>query len=437
MIDALRYDDDLASVRRVVNQALPGKRAAALEAMSREFVRWIGVGDVKKPDVVDALWSIGVEAGLHADDLQAVLASAIERPFSPENHKAELRASRAALVISRAADINPEPIRWLWRPRIAIGKQTMLAGEPGLGKSQLTCWIAAAVTTGGFWPDNDEVALKGSVIILSAEDDAADTIRPRLDAAGADPDKVYVVSAVRGENGKGRRSFNLQGDLALLENEITKIGDVRLVTIDPVSSYLGKVDSHRNAELRAVLEPIGEMASRLGVAVLSVTHLSKGSGGSANSRFIGSIAFVAAARAAFIVARDPENSERRLFLPTKNNLGPEGTGLGFKIGQVVTPGGLLAPTIFWDNLPVSFSANEVLAPSTDTSSAPARNEAEDFLRVLLATCSVAAKEIKLQAKEVGLSWKTVCRAKTALGVRSSKTAVDGGWEWSIPQATTA
>ncbi len=112
---------------------------------------------------------------------------------------------------------------------------------------------------------------------------------------------------------------------------------MRLVVIDPVSSYLGKVNSHRNAELRAVLEPIGEMAARLGVAVLAVTHLNKGGTGGANNRFIGSIAFVAAARAAFIVCRDPDDAERRLFLPTKNNLGPEGAGLGFRVGTVVTP----------------------------------------------------------------------------------------------------
>ena len=159
--------------------------------------------------------------------------------------------------------------------------------------------------------------------------------------------------------------------------------------------------------------------------------------GSANSRFIGSIAFVAAARAAFIIARDPENSDRRLFLPTKNNLGPEGTGLGFRIGQVVTPTGLLAPSIFWDDLPVTLSADQVLVPSAETATAPARNEAEDFLRIMLAERAVPAKEIKMQAREAGLAWKTVCRAKTALGVKSSKTAMDGGWEWFIPQAAAA
>jgi putative DNA primase/helicase len=192
--------------------------------------------------------------------------------------------------------------------------------------------------------------------------------------------------------------------------------------------YLGKVDSHRNAELRAVLEPVGEMASRLGVWVLSVTHLSKGGGGtSANSRFISSIAFVAAARAAFIVVRDPDDPGRRLLLPTKNNLGPEGAGLGLRIEQVTTPSGLLAPTIFWDTIPVSVSANEALAASADLGSAPARNEAEDLLRAMLADGPKPTRQIKSEAKESGLAaWPTVRRAK---GVTCGDCVKDSARRW--------
>ena len=244
---------------------------------------------------------------------------------------------------------------------------------------------------------------------------------------------MFIVSAVKGEDDKGHRSFNLQADLTLLEREIVQIGDVRLVVIDPVSSYLGKVDSHRNAELRAVLEPIGEMSSRLGVATLAVTHLNKSGGGNANNRFIGSIAFVAAARAAFIVCRDPGDKERRLFLPTKNNLGPDSMGIGFRIGQFETPFGILAPAVFFDALPVKMSADEVLKNSEDCTSAPARDEAEDFLREMLADGPKPAKSIKSEASEAGLAWRTVWRAKDTLAVKSSKTGAEGGWEWFLPQ----
>ena len=434
------YHADLASFRRVVLQAEPGNTLNAFRMICREGIRLHTIGGVEKADVVDALREIGVDADLDEESIQVALSEAVDNPFDPEAVKAAARPIEAeasaprvpaALVSRRASDIEPEPIRWLWPERIAIGKLTMLAGEPGLGKSQLTCWVSGAVTTGGRWPGNEGSAGTGSVIILSAEDDAADTVRPRLDAAGADVSKVYIVSAVRVDDGS-RRSFNIQADLVLLEQEIKRIGDVRLVVIDPVSSYLGRVDSHKNAELRAVLEPIGEMASRMGVAVAAVTHLSKGGSGGANNRIIGSIAFVAAARAAFIVCRDPDDGERRLFLPTKNNLGREGEGIGFRVGVQLTPSGILAPTIFWDSDPVKMSADQVLAAQGQDGAAPARDEAEDFLRDMLASGPVATKDLQSEANAAGLSWATIRRAKGQIGATAAKTGIDGGWMWQLP-----
>ena len=152
------------------------------------------------------------------------------------------------------------------------------------------------------------------MIILSAEDGEADTIVPRLYAAEADLGRVHIISAVRTDE-NGRRGFNLQADLELLEQKILEIGDVALISIDPISSYLGKTDSHKNAEVRGVLEPISEMAERMRVAVLSVTHFSKT--GAANTtkafhRFIGSIAFVGAPRIAFAVIEDAEDKDSSL-----------------------------------------------------------------------------------------------------------------------------
>jgi hypothetical protein len=106
--------------------------------------------------------------------------------LSPIHHpirRLHRHATGRSLIVRRASEITPEPIEWLWPSRVAIGKQTMIVGEPGLGKSQLTAFMAAAITTAGHWPCNEGQAPLGSVIILSAEDDAADTIRPRLDAA--------------------------------------------------------------------------------------------------------------------------------------------------------------------------------------------------------------------------------------------------------------
>jgi len=452
-----RYNEGFASVENVATAmaANPDQQFRAVELLVRELAAGVAKGDLDVADWSDRVQEIAVRTGMvetHGQDrIQAMMTGAIISPMhlrspSPATTSAldagirtgevvssgDARARTVELVVRRASDIKPEPIDWLWPGRVAIGKLTMLAGEPGLGKSQLTCWVSAAVTTGGRWPGNEGTASIGSAIILSAEDDAADTVRPRLDAAGADVSRVYIVSAVRVDDGS-RRSFNIQADLVLLEQEIKRIGDVRLVVIDPVSSYLGRVDSHKNAELRAVLEPIGEMASRMGVAVVAVTHLSKGGSGGANNRIIGSIAFVAAARAAFIVCRDPDDSERRLFLPTKNNLGREGDGIGFRVGVQLTPSGILAPSIFWDADPVKMSADDVLAAG-DRGEVTSGDEAEDFLRDLLVAGPVPTKTVKAEAGAAELSWATVRRAKDRIGVRAVKAKeADGGWLWTLAE----
>jgi hypothetical protein len=238
------------------------------------------------------------------------------------------------LVVQRASDITPEAVDWLWSGRLAAGKTTLVGGDPGLGKSQLAISIAATITRGGQWPCGEGAAPKCSVIILCAEDGAADTVVPRLMAAGADRDKIHIVTAVHEADGKGRRLFNLSKDLDILERLINKIGDVGLVTIDPVDAYIGAdVDGHKNTAVRAVLEPISEMAGRRRVAILAVTHFSKQSGSKALYRFIGSIAHIGSARVAFTVMSDLENEGRILVLNAKNNLAPMQKGLAFRLEQ--------------------------------------------------------------------------------------------------------
>ena len=309
------------------------------------------------------------------------------------------------LVICRASEIEPEAISWLWAGRIALGKQTLIAGEPGLGKSQLSISIIAAVTTGGIWPNGEGCAPRGSAVILSAEDGVADTTTPRLIAAGADRERVYIVSAVRSTDQDGRRTFNLQTDLALLEQKLDLIGDVRLVVIDPISSYKGAIDSHKNTEVRSVLEAVGEMAARRGVALLGVTHFSKGGGQKAINSFIGSIAFIAAARTAFAVLNDPDDGERRLFLAVKNNLAPMNDGLAFRILQhiVKTPTtDTVASAICWEDALVTMSADSVLSAGGGDKSPTAKMECERFLEEILSNGWMAVSDIAAEAVAAGL-----------------------------------
>jgi len=131
-----------------------------------------------------------------------------------------------------------------------------------LGKSQITCAIAAAITNGGPWPNNEGHATQGSVLMLSAEDDVADTIRPRLEAAGADVSRVHMLEAVRTNEG-GRRGLDLSRDIAQLEKALAQVPDTQAIIIDPLSAYMGKIDSHRATDVRfGVLAPLQDLAQR-------------------------------------------------------------------------------------------------------------------------------------------------------------------------------
>jgi AAA domain len=226
-------------------------------------------------------------------------------------------AGTPAIIACRISDVEAKPVEWLWDGRIARGKLTLVAGEPGLGKSQIGIDLHARLSTGSIWPDIGRAPLTNSMI-LSAEDAASDTLRPRLEAADADLDRVWILNAVRTKD--GNRSFTLQGDLDLLGHKIAEIGNVAMITIDPITSYMGKIDSHRTTDVRGVLEPLAAFAVQHNVAILAVSHPPKASQAKALHSVTGSLAFVAAARMVFLVVEEPETG-RRLFLPAKNNLG--------------------------------------------------------------------------------------------------------------------
>jgi putative DNA primase/helicase len=318
---------------------------------------------------------------------------AAQRSWEASQHKKSFAKTETSpigetkLVTRCTADIAPEKIEWLWPGRIARGKHTCIAGEPGTGKSQLLISTIAAVTTGGDWPCGEGSAPIGNVIVLSAEDGAADTIVPRLMAAGADLRRVHIVSAVLNAD-RSRRALNLQQDLDLLEKKIAEIGEVALIGVDPVSSYLGKTDSHKNSEVRGVLEPLSDMAERTRVAIVSITHFSKG-GANTNAkalhRFIGSIAFTGAPRAAFAVIEDAEHDGRRLFLHAKNNLAPAQQGLAFRLEQCLVDEGIVASRITWDAEPVTITANEALAAdAAGPEGRTGKAEGIEFLQAALA-----------------------------------------------------
>lgn len=224
----------------------------------------------------------------------------------------------------------------------------------------------------------------------------------------------------------------MQEDLRQLGNKVVEIGDVAMITIDPITSYMGKIDSHRTTDVRAVLEPLAAFAEEYNVAILAVSHPPKAVQAKAIHAVSGSLAFVAAARMVFIVVEEPETG-RRLMLPTKNNLAPLPAGLAYRLEQLVVSKDMLASHVVWDRQPVTVNANQALAEDRENARGDdALREAKDFIREVLADGPRPAREIEDQASAAGIATRTLRRARKVLKVQAAKDGFAGPWTWSLP-----
>jgi putative DNA primase/helicase len=341
-------------------------------------------------------------------------------------------ASGEAPVIARCvADVEATPIRWLWPQRFACAKVSLIAGEPGVGKSQLTCAMAATVTTGGTWPDKTR-SPQGSAILIGCEDDCSDTIRPRLEAAGADLRRVHVLDWVI--TNTGQKHFDIGQHVGELTALMQRIGDVRLICIDPVSAYMGAADSHVVSEVRQALWPLQAMAAEMGPAVLLVSHLNKGTAANgAMARVAGSGAFVAATRGAWMVGKDPadETKRRRLMVPLKTNIGKDDTeGFAYTV-ESWQRDDIQTSRIVWEAGTVTVSAEDLLRPAAPHNDGGAVAEAEMFLRTELTDGPKPSSWIDKGAKDAGISKRAIERARKQLGIAATKDS-QGRWHISLP-----
>ena len=346
--------------------------------------------------------------------------AARERPFHDATFDSAQPVQRPKIAWRRVSDVESEELEWLWFGLIPLGKLTLLAGDPGLGKSFVTTDMAARITQGAEWPDQPGPQPAGSVIFLACEDDVADTIRPRLDRANADVEKVIVVDAVVA--GEHRRGFTLDGDLKLLRGLIDELGDVRAIVIDPISAYCGSVDSHKNADVRALLAPLTDLAAECRLAVVAINHLTKGTG-KAVYRSMGSIAFAAAARAAWNFYKDPDDEKRRLMLPTKMNLAADTYGLAYRIED-----GLVC----WERDPVRETADDVQAREGSHDQESSDPWPITWLRDRLSNGSEKASTVEAEARAEGITKKQLRTARERLGVNPRKSDFEGSWFWELP-----
>jgi putative DNA primase/helicase len=367
------------------------------------------------------------------DARDAVLAGATREDFEHAAREAKPMKSMpapvsGAPVIVRMSDVAPCEVQWVWNGRIPRGRITLLAGRPGEGKSIATMDWAARVTTGRPWPDGSPCPL-GSVVLVAGEDDPADTIRPRLDAHGADARRVHLLQAVTRVGALGgttTAAFTL-ADLEPLVQTLAAVPDCALVIVDPIGSFLGgRVDAHRDNEVRAVLAPLAALAQRTGTAILLVAHQRKGAASHADDLVLGSRAFTGIARSVLHLLADPADDARRLLLPGKMNLSRPATGLAFTIGG--NPARVL-----WEPDPVALTADGVLAAQAggEGDRRTERDDAAAWLREYLSHGPKLARDVLTDSKAVGFSKRTIDRAKPLAGVRTRKEAFGGGWLWYL------
>ncbi len=446
----------LRDCKRDIAQAFPPDRIGVFKSAAQRLGHAVADRWLPKDIVAERLQEIAVahgSFGKSAEEIQKLIANSVTgidvRPI-----ELPVKSPKRRLISHRASDLEPEKLVWVWPGRIPEGKLVLLGGPPGLGKSQLTAFMSAIVSNGGDWPCGEGSTLSGDVIFMSAEDGVQDTIIPRLMAAGANRDRVHIVSATTKPDGTGRKTFSLKTDVDLLEEMAKKIGSVRLIIVDPISAYMGGSDGNGNVETREVLEPLAEMANRLKIAVVAVIHLNKGGAGnqSALNRFAGSIAFVAAARAAFAVIEDPEDDERRLFLQAKNNLGKKCKGLAFRLEQRLVADDIMSSNIMFEGEHVSQSIDEALVASENRGGNKggqnsSKEDVTQFLTEILVNGPVDVLEVESQARAAALladdkrlrQNKAFRDAREALGVVATREGFGRGARYvlSMPETPCA
>jgi RecA-family ATPase len=282
-------------------------------------------------------------------------------------------------------NVIPKPVSWLWTGRFPRAMLSLLIGIEGKGKTFVALDMAARITMGRPWPDSTtefDTSPVGNMVFLTSEDHLEFTVRPRLDAAGADSNRVFALQGVKSREGDA--FFDIMQHLPALEKMIQVVGDVRLVIVDPLTAYLGSVDQHKNGEVRVALSRFSNLAEKYSCSVLGISHLNKDVTKQAIHRTIGSVAFSAAARAVWLVSEDQADPDRRLLVPVKMNLARMARSLAFKIDNMA---------VAWEAGQFDYQADEVLAVDGHGEERGALADASQWLQSVLSDGRVRSAEI--------------------------------------------
>lgn len=332
-------------------------------------------------------------------------------------------------IITPVSQIEAQRVDFFWPGRLAAGKITVIDGDPGLGKSTLTLELAARFSTGEPLYGGEPHEPRGA-LILSAEDGESDTIRPRLEAAGADLNKCFIFK-MKDDEGNEHQPI-IPDDLGKLE-WMAKVSNAGIIIIDPFMAFLsGEKNANRDQDVRSAMAPLASMAERIGCSVVILRHLNKSIGSSPLYRGGGSIGIIGAARFGFLIAKDPEDStgKRRILAPQKINIGPEPPALAYHLESV--PGSDVA-RIAWEG-EIAMSTITMLEGVESENDRSSRMEARAWLAEQLSNGPTPSKDLQINARNDGVSWRTVERAKHDLGVKAQRDRFgnNGKWVWMMP-----
>ena len=340
-------------------------------------------------------------------------------PKKPETPSApELAAGPCVLTLSQACK---EKARLLWAPYLPLGKITVLEGDPGLGKTWLALDLAARLSRGAALPGEPSETSRAPVdiVLLNDEDDEADTLRPRLEAAGADLSRIHLLWAGRPYDDGPAYRLTL-GSLDYIEAALEKLKP-KLVVVDPLQAFLlpGRGISVGSA-VREALRPVAKLAARAGCAFLLVRHLGKSPAERPIYRGLGPVQLAALVRSILVLGQDPDEPRRRVMAHLKSSLVPGGPSLSFAIEDA---------RLAWEG-PVEALAADLLGREETSRERSALDAAREFLRATLAQGPKPLQEILKEARGEGIAQATVFRARSLLPVvaqRKERQAI-----WALP-----
>jgi hypothetical protein len=338
------------------------------------------------------------------------------------------------VTLTLASSVRPEHVKWAWAGRIPLGAVSLIVGVPGLGKSTIACDLAARLTRGEL--EGDLEGAPAAALIATAEDPIGPVVLPRLMAARANLELVYLVNVKRdGVEG----DLSLPNDLDRLRARIEEV-HAKLLVIDPLVAHIpATLDSHRDQHVRRVLAPLRRVAEDLDIAIVCTLHLNKRETSDVLTKIGGSVGLGAAARSVLLLGEDPHDADStdRILAHAKSNVGPKAVSVRLRVeGRTVEVNDgdrIKTSAIAWRGDATDVKAEDLIAPRDNAGDTAGETKAVGILRDMLRAGPVPADEAERTLTAAGVKEGAWRRAKKLLDVTSIKTGFKEGWLWALPE----